>query len=153
MENFSENNIEPTENSVSREEQPEFQNEIPSAPPFNFFANFARSLGIFAIFCAVCTVSTGAFICGGLAIVLAIISKGYETGMERNARIGVATGTIAITLQIFVLAFNIYSILFVPEYREQFNSIYEEIYGEPLDDSLNELFDEMDLPEMKGGNL
>ena len=153
MENYSENNTEPTENSIFPEEHYENHSEPSSTPSLNFFANFARSLGIFSIFCAVCTVSMGSFICGGLAIVFAIISKGYETKMEKSARVGIATGILAITLQIAVFSFNIYSFIFVPEYREQFYSIYEEMYGEPIDESVNELLNEMGLPELKGDNL
>ena len=125
------------------------QNNVPRPFP-NVFALFAKSLGAFSIFCAVFSIFFGSFICGGLAIILAILSKGYNTNMEKNARIGIATGIIGITLQLSLLIFSIYSILYVPEYREQFNSLYEQMTGEPLDDSINELLDEMGLPSQEG---
>ena len=133
------------------------QNDIPNADhdsgqkPFpNVFALFAKSLGAFSIFCAVFSVFFGSFICGGLAIVLAILSKGYNTKMEKNAKIGLITGTIGIVLQISVLAFSVYNIIHVPEFREQFNSLYEQMYGEPVDDSINDILDQMGLPSSEG---
>lgn len=119
----------------------------------NVFALFAKSLGIFSIFCAVFSVFFGSFICGGLAIILAILSKGYHTKMEKNAKIGIAAGIIGIVLQIFLLAFSVYNIIHVPEFREQFNSLYEHMYGEPVDDSINEMLDEMGIPSAEGGIL
>ena len=47
--------------------------------PVNVFAMFAKSLGVFSIFCAFFSIFFGAFICGGMAIILAILSKGYNT--------------------------------------------------------------------------
>lgn len=145
MEYFSENNY---DNSNT-----EKVNNTSDQPFPNVFALFAKSLGAFSIFCAVFSVFFGSFICGGLAIVLAILSKGYNTQMEKNAKIGLATGIIGVVLQIFLLGFSIYNIIHVPEFREQFNSIYEQMYGEPMDDSINEMLDQMGLPSEEGGIL
>lgn len=145
MEYFSENNY---DNSNT-----EKVNNTSDQPFPNVFALFAKSLGAFSIFCAVFSVFFGSFICGGLAIVLAVLSKGYNTKMEKNAKIGLATGIIGVVLQIFLLGFSIYNIIHVPEFREQFNSIYEQMYGEPMDDSINEMLDELGLPSSEGGIL
>ena len=129
-------------------------NKNTSNRPFpNVFALFARSLGVFSIFCAVFGIFFGSFICGGVAIILAILSKGYNTKMEKNARIGLIAGTIGIVLQISTLAINVYNIINVPEYRELFNSMYEQIYGEPVDESITEMLDEMGLTSQEGGIL
>ena len=127
-----------------------------TARPFpNVFALFARSLGVFSIFCAVFSIFIGAFICGGLAIILAVLSKGYNTKMEKNAVIGLTAGIIGIVLQISVLTISVYNVIHIPEFREQFNSLYEQMYGEPVDDSVNEILDEMGLPaiDAEGGIL
>ena len=145
MKYFSENNY---DNSNT-----EKVNNTSDQPFPNVFALFAKSLGAFSIFCAVFSVFFGSFICGGLAIVLAVLSKGYNTKMEKNAKIGLATGIIGVVLQIFLLGFSIYNIIHVPEFREQFNSIYEQMYGEPMDDSINEMLDELGLPSSEGGIL
>ncbi len=127
-----------------------------TARPFpTVFALFARSLGVFSIFCAVFSIFIGAFICGGVAIILAVLSKGYNTKMEKNAVIGLTAGIIGIVLQISVLTISVYNVIHIPEFREQFNSLYEQMYGEPVDDSVNEILDEMGLPaiDAEGGIL
>ena len=119
--------------------------ETQRKPAINVFAFFARSLGIFAIFCAIFGIFFGAFICGGLAIILSVLSKGFRTKMEKNAMIGMVTGCIAIILQISTLIFSIYNIINVPEYRELFNNMYEQIYGEPVDESITDMLDELSV--------
>ena len=140
MDFFSDDNLDIQNNT---------RDNIPQPLP-NVFALFAKSLGAFSVFCAIFSVFFGSFICGGIAIVLAILSKGYNLKMEKNARIGFITGIIGIILQISGLAFSIYNIIYVPEFREQFNTLYEQLNGEPLDDSINELLDEMGLPSAEG---
>lgn len=151
MNYFSNNHLEPENNEDYKSSETANTSDVKSFP--NVFALFARSLGIFSIFCAVFSIFFGSFICGGLAIVLAILSKGYYTKMEKNAKIGLATGIIGVVLQISLLVVSVYNIIHVPEFREQFNSIYEQIYGEPVDDSINEILDEMGLPSQEGGFL
>lgn len=119
----------------------------------NVFALFAKSLGIFSIFCAVFSIFFGAFICGGLAIILAFLSKGFDTKMEKNAKIGLATGIIGVTLQLGVLVFSVYNIIQVPEFREQFNIMYEKMYGVPVDESINEILDQLKISDSEGGIL
>ena len=148
MEFFSENNNEINPNEINNSTQ----NNEPKPIP-NVFALFAKSLGAFSIFCAVFSIFFGAFICGGLAIVLAFLSKGYESKMEKNAKIGLATGIIGITLQLSLLAVSVYNIIHVPEFREQFNSLYEQMYGVPVDDSFNDILDQMGLPAQEGDIL
>ena len=148
MEFFSENNNDITPDEINNTAQDNEQKPFP-----NVFALFAKSLGAFSIFCAVFSVFFGAFICGGLAIVLAFLSKGYETKMEKNARIGLATGIIGITLQLSLLTVSVNKIIHVPEFREQFNSLYEQMYGVPVDDSINDILDQTGLPSQEGGIL
>lgn len=153
MENFSENNTDFNE-TMCDDTYGSFETSSSSSREFpNVFALFARSLGIFSIFCAFFNIFFGTFICGGLAIILAILSKGYETKMIKNARIGFITGIAAISLQMFLFVFNIYNIINVPEYREYFNTIYEQIYGEPTSDSINNFLDELKISDETGGNL
>ena len=121
--------------------------------PINVFAMFARSLGVFSIFCAFFSVFFGAFICGGMAIILAILSKGYNTKMERNAKFGLVAGIIGIVFQLSTLTIGVYNIINVPEFREQFNSLYEQMYGAPVDDSINDFLDQLQFSDMEGGIL
>ena len=130
------------------------ENDNPSARPQpNIFAFFARSLGLFSVFCSFFGIFIGSFVCGGLAVILAVLSKGYDSKMEKSAVIGMAAGIIGIVLQIGAFIFSIYSVIHVPEFREQFNSLYEEMYGEPMDDSINEILDNWGFPSTEGGIL
>ena len=119
----------------------------------NVFAMFARSLGIFSVFCAFFSIFFGAFICGGMAVILAILSKGYNTKMERNAKFGLVAGIIGIVFQLTTITVSVYNIINVPEYRENFNSLYEQIYGAPVDDSINNLLDQLQFSNTEGGIL
>lgn len=121
--------------------------------PINVFAMFARSMGVFSIFCAVFSIFIGAFICGGMAIILAFLSKGYNTKMERNAKIGLITGIVGVVFQLSTLTVSVYNIINVPEYREQFNSLYEQMYGVPVDESITDFLDQLGVSDTEGGIL
>lgn len=161
MENFTNNNfedlnsdsenIEFENNNTNPDNTGSFNNRRNSS--INVFALFARSLGIFAIFCAIFGILIGSFICGGVAIILAILSKGYQNKMEKNAIIGLACGCIAIVIQISSFVFSIYNIINVPEYRELFNSMYEQMYGEPVDESITDILDGLGASSPEGGLL
>lgn len=134
-------------------ENKDYQDHTPNrenAP--NVFSVFARSLGIFSVFCAFFSIFFLSLLCGGLAIVLAVLSKGYERKMSKNAKVGLFCGLIGIVFQISALFISAYNIIHIPEFREQFNSIYEQIYGAPADDSINEILDRLGAPS-EGGNL
>ena len=161
MENFTNNNfkdlnsdsenIEFENNNTNPDNTGSFNNRRNSS--INVFALFARSLGIFAIFCAIFGIFIGSFICGGVAIILAIVSKGYQNKMEKNAIIGLACGCIAIVIQISTFVFGVYNIINVPEYRELFNSMYEQMYGEPVDESITDILDGLGASSPEGGLL
>ena len=151
MEDFSPNNSHSTEDENFENARENFS--FPPKNTLNIFASYAKLLGIFSVFCAFFNMFFATFICGGMAIILAILSKGYHIKMERNARIGFISGILGIVFQISLFIFSIYNILYVPEYRERFNHIYEQLYGESLDDSLDELLKNLGLSEMNGENL
>lgn len=136
-----------------KDENKEYQDNTPNRGPLpNVFSVFARSLGIFSIFCAFFSIFFLSLLCGGLAIVLAVLSKGYEMKMDKNAKAGLLCGLIGVVFQISALFISAYNIIHIPEFREQFNAVYEQIYGAPVDDSINEILDKLGAPS-KGGNL
>ena len=117
------------------------------------FASFARTLGIISLICAVFGIVYAAFLAGGLAIILAVLSKGHGTSMISIARTGLITGCIAVFVELAVLTVGIYGILYIPEVREYFNTYYEAIYGQSLDESLDSLFYSIEIPYVEGGDL
>ena len=98
-----------------------------------------------------------ALIFGGLAIILAVLSKGSSAFMSNPAVAGMITGSISIAMVFFMLAVSIYSVFFIPEYRQQFNTwykeTYEQLYGQPDDEGLDQIFYNTDIPRVGGGDL
>lgn len=71
---------------------------------------------------------------GSIAIVMAFLSKGYDVRMALHAKIGTALATVAIVLNISLLVGSVMLYLYVPEYKQQINQMYEQIYGESIED-------------------
>ena len=133
------------ENSPEHQEQQTNQPLKTQQP--NTFSSFAKSLGIASVFCAAFSIFYGTFIAGGLAIVLALLSKGNNPKMDRRAKIGIATASIALILQTVLFVTSIYSILYIPEYRQQFNTLYEQMYGESVEESIESILDNINLSD------
>ncbi len=112
----------------------------PVTKPANSLAIAAMSLGILALILAfTCTVYP-TLVFGGLAIILALLSKGTDAKMHANAKTGVITASVGICFN-FVIVASALVLLFSPyanpEYRKEFDRMYEKIYGESFEDSLH----------------
>ena len=59
--------------------------------------------------------------------------------MHDNAKIGVITGIIALVMNVFIISSSFYMIFTQPKLRQQFNEMYESIYGESFDDTLDSI--------------
>lgn len=110
---------------------------ITNKPLPNSFARAAKILGIIALISVFTFTVYPAMILGALAIILAILSKGIEKGMHNNAKMGVITGIIALVMNVFIIGSSFYMIFTQPELRQQFNEMYESIYGESFNDTIN----------------
>ena len=115
----------------------------------NSFSAAAATLGIIGMFCAFLSLFWFTFLFGALAIILAVLSMGRERRMCRSAKIGFITGTSAIVLQTCMIAFTVYSIIYVPEFRQEFITtfykIYEQMYGVPFDESYPDFLNQMGI--------
>ena len=65
----------------------------------------------------------------------------------------IVAGIIGIVFQISTLTASVYNIINIPEYREQFNSLYEQMYGSPVDDSITDFLDQISVSNLEGGIL
>lgn len=112
----------------------------------------ARLCGIAGLACAflfssVPYISLGL---GGFAILWALLSRGNDYKLSKEAEIGVYTGIGAILVTLFMFAIAIFTLKTNDEYRntviDTFESVYgsqyEELYGESLTDRLNRLLGE-----------
>ena len=100
-------------------------------------ATFARVLGLFSI--PLCLIFYSGIILGGVAIVLAILSKGTMEKFLPQAKKAILFGSIGVALGYFVMISSVYKIMTDPVYHQQLNDMSEQMNGVSFDDMLEEL--------------
>ena len=78
-------------------------------------------------------------IIGGIAVILAILSKGTLEKLLPQARRAILYGTIGIVLGYGVFVYDLYAVFTDPTSREQLNIMSEQINGVSFDDMLRQL--------------
>ena len=69
------------------------------------------------------------FIFGGLAVVMAVVSRAEDGTMHFRARLGALIGALGIVLNVVIVGGAVYSVLNNPKQYEAFDSLFERIYG------------------------
>ncbi|MBO4456943.1 MAG: hypothetical protein J5802_04420 [Butyrivibrio sp.] len=100
-------------------------------------ATFARVLGIFSI--PLCLIFYSGIILGGVAVILALLSKGTMEKFLPQAKKAIFFGSIGIALGYFVMINSVYKIMTDPEYHQQLNDMSERMNGVSFDEMLEEL--------------
>lgn len=117
----------------------------PTRHPGSAFATASLVLGIIAILSAFTGTVFPPLVCGGLSIILALLSKGNDRVMLPNAKVGVLTGILGLILNVLVVAGAFLLLFTEPELKEDFhrqlNQYYEYFYGESFDDAWDEIED------------
>ena len=117
----------------------------PTRHPGSAFATASLVLGIIAILSAFTGTVFPPLVCGGLSIILALLSKGNDRVMLPNAKVGVLTGILGLILNVLVVASAFLLLFTEPELKEDFhrqlNQYYEYFYGESFDDAWDEIED------------
>ena len=117
----------------------------PTRHPGSAFATASLVLGIIAILSAFTGTVFPPLVCGGLSIILALLSKGNDRVMLPNAKVGVLTGILGLILNVLVVASAFLLLFTEPELKEDFhrqlNQYYEYFYGESFDDAWEEMED------------
>ena len=88
--------------------------------PLSFFLNFG-------------------IILGGIAIILAILSKGTLKKFLPQAKKALIYGSIGVVLGYGILAYDVHALFTNPEMLEQMDGISEQLYGISFTDMLKEL--------------
>lgn len=120
----------------------------------NRFEGLARSFGIGALVCAFffSTLSIVSIGFGFLAILFAILSKGYERKMGQTAKSGLYIGIAAIVLSVSITGFTLLRFMTDSEYRSTIMSTMESVYGDTYKEvygiDVEEMFNQF-LPENK----
>ena len=78
-------------------------------------------------------------IVGGIAIVLAILSKGICDRFLPQAKRAIIFGSIGVVLGYGMVAFSLHSVLTDPTYMDAMNQITEQMYGESFEDLLRDM--------------
>jgi hypothetical protein len=76
---------------------------------------------------------------GGVAVVLAILSRGSQKKFLPQAKRGMIYGTIGIVLGYVVFVSSLHTVLTDPAYRQQLNQMSEQMNGQTFDELLQEL--------------
>ena len=83
-------------------------------------------------------------IVGGIAIVLALLSKGTLEKLLPQAKRAIIFGTLGLVIGYGVFAYDMDAVMTNPEYRQQLNTRSEQMNGISFDDMLKELGVELD---------
>ena len=114
----------------------DYQNE--QIPGYDSFAQAAFVMAILSLIgCRMLFIPT---IVASIAIILAMLSKGFRRHLTKKARYAFLIAVAAIILNLILSVQTMVRItdqMKTPEFREQFNQMYEDIYGVPYDDSIN----------------
>lgn len=76
----------------------------------------------------------------GVSIVLALLSRGGRNRLSSHAKAGLIVSVCSLVLNAFILAGCYYLVFHVPEFKEQFDQAYEQIYGESFEHTIEDAF-------------
>lgn len=100
-------------------------------------ATFAMFVGLLGI--PFCIFAYTGIIMGGVAVVLALLSKGTAAKLLPQAKRAIIFGSVAIVIGYAVLIGSFHTVLTDPEARRQVNIMSERMNGESFDDMLKDL--------------
>lgn len=115
----------------------------PTKHPGSGFATAAMVMGILSILTAFTGTVYPPIILGGLSIILALLSKGNDSVMLPNAKVGILTAIIGLVVNVLIVVTSFLLVFNSPTMREEFhqelNQYYEYFYGESFDDAWNSI--------------
>lgn len=99
------------------------------------FAHAAMIMGIIALL--TCRITFFPTILAAIAAILALLSKGYNKKMTKKARNAVIISLIAIGLNVALSIYSINTLMHNEQFLNQFEQMYEQLYGVPFDSSFD----------------
>lgn len=104
----------------------------------NGYSKASKALGIAAIVSTFLVPVYLPFILGGLAVILALISRGkYE--IDSDGWIGITTGIVAIVINISMIFLVVYLFLKSQYFRDMLNVQYMQMYGITLNTAIERI--------------
>lgn len=110
--------------------------------PGSKLANAAMILGIISIVSFFSFIVYPAFITGSIAIVLALLSKGRQQKMLSKARTGIICAVIGLVSNALLITGSIVLYYTNDDVRAQVNQMYEDQYGQTLDEMIEEMLED-----------
>ncbi|MDE7283761.1 MAG: DUF4190 domain-containing protein [Lachnospiraceae bacterium] len=110
--------------------------------PGSKLATAAMVLGIISIISCFTFTIYPAFITGGIAIVLALLSKGRRPKLLNNARIGIICAVIGLVSNTMLITGVTVLYFTNDDFRARVNQNYEEQYGQTIDEMLKEILED-----------
>lgn len=107
--------------------------------PAEGLINAAMVLGITAIVSAFFLTIYFPFILGSISIIMALLSKGQELKMASKAKVGIVCSIIGLVFNLVIVSCSMYTIFNNKQIFQQFDALYEQIYGESFSDTYKEL--------------
>lgn len=139
-------------NSYNNGPVPPYQNNGSGYPPYytpptrhpgSGFATASMVLGILAVISAFFLPTYPPIICGGLSIILGLLSKGNDKAMLPNAKVGLLTGILGMVINVLIVGSIVVMIFTNPAYKQSFhdqlNQYSEYLYGESFDDMWDQI--------------
>ena len=71
--------------------------------------------------------------------ILAVISKGSTAAYQLNAKIAIIVSCLTLLGNTFFVGVTFYNVICNPEYQQQLNEQFEQIYGMDINEYLNSL--------------
>lgn len=132
------------QNQTNQNMNNSYQRQAFSNPGLNM-ATAAMLLGLGALF-TVFTVFMPLLL-GGLAVLFALLSKGYNPKMLTQAKVGAGCGIAGIVVVVFMFI-GTYAVLFsnpdmLIEIGKEYDATYEELYGQDTEDIFGFSFEDM----------
>ncbi|MBR3635993.1 MAG: hypothetical protein IKN47_07335 [Lachnospiraceae bacterium] len=106
-------------------------------PYDNGFQKAAGIMGIAAIATTFFGLIMLPMMLGGLAVILALLSRG-KGYMSRRAYMGFTCGSVAIILNILIVGYALFMFCFNPVFRSTVNEQSRRMYGYTINDMINE---------------
>ena len=111
----------------------------PQKSPADGMITAAMILGVTSIVSAFMMTVYFPFILGGISIIMALLSKGHEQKMVSKAKMGIVCSIVGIVLNIIIVIGSVYIVFSSEATFQQFDRLYESIYGESFSDTYEEL--------------
>ena len=115
--------------------------------PNTMLLTVSMVLGILSVATAILGTVYLPFILGGIAIVMGILSRDESGVTEFKAKIGILLGIFGIVLNIVVVGTSVHSVLTDPGRYEEFDSVFERVYGEDFASFMEERGISVPVPE------